>query len=47
MDDSDELLMLYDGPTSVLEDRDLASIARYMQSPECKRVFVMVCTRAR
>ena len=42
MDDSDELLMLYDGPTTVLEGRDIPSIAKYMKSPQCKRVFVMV-----
>ena len=46
MDDADELLMLYDGPTTVLEGRDLASIAKYMKSPQCKRVFVMVGTFA-
>ena len=40
--DDDELLMLYDGPTSVLEGRDLASIAKYIQSPQCKQVFVIV-----
>ena len=44
MDDADELLMLYDGPTTVLEGRDLPSIAKYMKSPQCKRVFVMVST---
>ena len=46
MDDADELLMLYDGPTTVLEGRDLSSIAKYMKSPQCKRVFVMVGTSA-
>ncbi|TBU44450.1 hypothetical protein BD309DRAFT_958356 [Dichomitus squalens] len=39
--DDDELLMLYDGPTMVLEGRDLPSIAKYMKSPQCKRIFVM------
>ena len=42
MDDPDELLMLYDGPTAILEGRDIASVARYMKSPQCKQVFVMV-----
>ncbi|KAH9922865.1 DHS-like NAD/FAD-binding domain-containing protein [Epithele typhae] len=42
MDDEDELLMLYDGPTVVLEDRDVRSIAKYMKSPQCKRVFVIL-----
>ena len=42
MDDADELLMLYDGPTAVLDGRDLPSIAKFMKSPQCKRVFVMV-----
>ena len=42
MDDPDELLMLYDGPTAILEGRDIASVARYMKSPRCKQVFVMV-----
>ncbi|PIL22456.1 hypothetical protein GSI_15144 [Ganoderma sinense ZZ0214-1] len=42
MDDADELLMLYDGPTVVLDDRDLPSIAKFMKSPQCKRVFVML-----
>ncbi|TBU62223.1 DHS-like NAD/FAD-binding domain-containing protein [Dichomitus squalens] len=40
--DDDELLMLYDGPTMVLDGRDLPSIAKYMKSPQCKRIFVMV-----
>lgn len=44
MDDADELLMLYDGPTTVLDDRDLPSIAKFMKSPQCKRVIVMVRT---
>ena len=42
MDDPDELLMLYDGPTAILEGRDIASVAKYMKSPQCKQVFVMV-----
>ena len=44
MDDPDELLMLYDGPTSVLEGRDVESVAKYMRSPQCKQVFVIVRT---
>ncbi|KAI9058267.1 DHS-like NAD/FAD-binding domain-containing protein [Trametes sanguinea] len=32
MDDSDELLMLYDGPTKVLETRDIPGVAKYMKS---------------
>ncbi|KAI8971170.1 DHS-like NAD/FAD-binding domain-containing protein [Trametes punicea] len=42
MDDPDELLMLYDGPTKVLESRDIAGIAKYMQSERCRRVVVLV-----
>ncbi|KAI1793371.1 DHS-like NAD/FAD-binding domain-containing protein [Ganoderma leucocontextum] len=42
MDDTDELLMLYDGPTTILDGRDLPSITRFMKSPQCKRVFVML-----
>ena len=44
MDDADELLMLYDGPTSILEGRDLPSIAKFIKSPKCQRIFVMVST---
>ncbi|OJT08098.1 NAD-dependent protein deacetylase hst2-1 [Trametes pubescens] len=32
----------HDGPPEVLEERDLASVAKYMKSPECRRVFVML-----
>ncbi|KAI0755058.1 DHS-like NAD/FAD-binding domain-containing protein [Daedaleopsis nitida] len=42
MDDSDELLMLYDGPTAVLEGRDLPSIAKFMKSEQCQRISVML-----
>ncbi|KAI0632356.1 DHS-like NAD/FAD-binding domain-containing protein [Trametes polyzona] len=42
MDDPDELLMLYDGPTKILESRDVAGIARYMNSERCRRVFVLL-----
>ncbi|RDX42636.1 DHS-like NAD/FAD-binding domain-containing protein [Lentinus brumalis] len=42
MDDNDELLMLYDGPTTILEGRDIASVAKYMKSPQCKQVFVIL-----
>ncbi|KAI0770212.1 DHS-like NAD/FAD-binding domain-containing protein [Fomes fomentarius] len=42
MDDPDELLMLYDGPTTVLEGRDLPSIAKFIKSPQCQRIFVML-----
>lgn len=42
MDDPDELLMMYDGPTKILESRDVAGIARYMESEQCKRIFVLV-----
>ncbi|KAJ3002929.1 hypothetical protein NUW54_g5583 [Trametes sanguinea] len=37
-----ELSAPYDGPPEVLEARDLPSIAKYMKSPECRRVFVML-----
>ncbi|KAI0365714.1 DHS-like NAD/FAD-binding domain-containing protein [Pilatotrama ljubarskyi] len=42
MDDPDELLMLYDGPTKVLESRDVVGIAKYMKSEQCRRVFVLL-----
>ncbi|KAI0769024.1 DHS-like NAD/FAD-binding domain-containing protein [Trametes elegans] len=42
MDDSDELLMLFDGPTKVLQSRDIAGVAKYMKSEQCQRVFVLV-----
>ncbi|KAI0354881.1 DHS-like NAD/FAD-binding domain-containing protein [Trametes cingulata] len=45
MDDPDELLMLYDGPTKILESRDVAGIAKYMNSEQCRRVFVLVFPR--
>ncbi|KZT27446.1 NAD-dependent deacetylase sirtuin-2 [Neolentinus lepideus HHB14362 ss-1] len=32
----------YDGPSTVLEAHDLASIAKYMKSDACKSVFIMV-----
>lgn len=32
----------YEGPPGILEARDLPSVARYMQSKECKNVFVML-----
>ncbi|OBZ71190.1 NAD-dependent protein deacetylase hst2-1 [Grifola frondosa] len=31
-----------EGPPEVLEARDLASVAKYMKSEECKNVFVMI-----
>ncbi|KAH9891561.1 DHS-like NAD/FAD-binding domain-containing protein [Cubamyces lactineus] len=42
MDDPDELLMLYDGPTKILTSRDVAGIARYMKSEQCRRIFVLL-----
>ncbi|KAI0822344.1 DHS-like NAD/FAD-binding domain-containing protein [Trametes gibbosa] len=42
MDDPDELLMLYDGPTKILESRDVAGIAKYMNSEQCRKVFVLL-----
>ncbi|OJT08099.1 NAD-dependent protein deacetylase hst2-1 [Trametes pubescens] len=47
MDDPDELLMMYDGPTKILESRDVAGIARYMESEQCKRIFVLSTIMAR
>ncbi|TBU27200.1 DHS-like NAD/FAD-binding domain-containing protein [Dichomitus squalens] len=32
----------YEGPTEVLEGRDVRSIVKYMKSKECRKVFVMV-----
>lgn len=32
----------HEGPPEVLEARDLASIAKYMKSKRCRKVFVMV-----
>lgn len=37
----------YDGPPEVLEAKDLSSVAKYMKSAECRRVFVMVSCIAR
>ncbi|KAJ3558689.1 hypothetical protein NM688_g767 [Phlebia brevispora] len=31
----------YEGPTDILEGRDIASVAKYMKSDSCKNVFVM------
>ncbi|KAI0670869.1 DHS-like NAD/FAD-binding domain-containing protein [Trametes maxima] len=39
MDDPDELLMMYDGPTKILESRDIEGVAKYMNSPQCQRIF--------
>ncbi|KAI0648138.1 DHS-like NAD/FAD-binding domain-containing protein [Trametes meyenii] len=41
MDDPDELLMMYDGPTKILESRDIEGVAKYMNSSQCRRVFVL------
>jgi len=32
----------YEGPPEVLEERDIPSLVKYMKSPECKNVFVMM-----
>ncbi len=32
----------YEGPTEVLDARDIKSIAKYMKSDTCRTVFVMV-----
>ncbi|KAI8971169.1 DHS-like NAD/FAD-binding domain-containing protein [Trametes punicea] len=37
-----EISAPYDGPPEVLVARDLPSIAKYIKSPECRRVFVML-----
>ncbi|KAI0333673.1 DHS-like NAD/FAD-binding domain-containing protein [Cubamyces sp. BRFM 1775] len=42
MDDPDELLMLYDGPTKILASRDVAGIASYMKSEQCRRIAVLL-----
>ena len=37
-----ELSTAYEGPPEILEGRDIPSIAKYMKSQGCKKVFVMV-----
>ena len=32
----------YEGPTEVLDGRDVRAIVKYMKSRECRKVFVMV-----
>ncbi|KAI0712068.1 DHS-like NAD/FAD-binding domain-containing protein [Earliella scabrosa] len=37
-----ELSAPYEGPTEILEGRDVPSIAKYMKSKDCRKVFVML-----
>ena len=37
-----ELSAPHEGPTEILEGRDVPSIAKYMKSKDCRKVFVMV-----
>ncbi len=36
----------FDGPPEVLKGRDIASVAKYIKSKDCKNVFVMVSFNA-